>query len=507
MWPATPLIDRLILGLATCLVILTAVVAIAPDIAPAAINVRADVALVTAAFLGSGAVAALEWSRGRIDGDGGAMLRGAAFAALATVNGLNLGVVLLDMEAAVGASLEDPGQAPVVVTTLGRGIAAAILVVAGLPGIRRRVIGPAGVAVLIVPAFAIVALGALAVAGEGRFPGLVDGAALDAIRADPTAVLSPDAAPLLMAVQTVIGAAFIFAAAVAYRSFRASGRAGEGLLACGLVVAAFSQVHSSIHPGAYAGLLTTADLLRLGFYAILLTAIVVDRRDDLRALREANVELRRLANVELATAALEERARLAREIHDGLAQDLWYAKLKHSRLAQRADFVGETLQLSREVEGAIDAALAEAQHAVAAMRQGSDAGSIADALARHVDDFADRFAVRAEFTVEGQAPDVGPRVRAEVLRIVQEALTNARRHADATVVRVTLVAGVDLRITIADNGRGFRPEDATPGFGLESMRQRANLIGAVLSVASESQGGTRVELALPREHMSGGGGP
>jgi signal transduction histidine kinase len=320
---------------------------------------------------------------------------------------------------------------------------------------------------------------------------------------DPTAVLDPTTAPVYVVIQALIGAAFLTAALLAYRSFRSSQRTGEGLIACGLVVAAFSQVHAAIHPGTYAGLITTADLLRLGFYGFLLAGIVVDNRDDLRALRKANLDLRRLADAELAAAALEERARLAREIHDGLAQDLWYAKLKQSRLAQRAGFAGEQLELSQEVEGAIDAALAEARHAVAAMREGAQAGSLADALERHVDDFGDRFALRAELRTDGPIPEVGPRVQAEVLRIVQEAMTNARRHADATVVRVEVHSSVDLTIVISDNGRGFHADAITPGFGLESMRQRADVIGATLTVTSEPQGGTRVELRIPK-HVTGG---
>jgi signal transduction histidine kinase len=210
------------------------------------------------------------------------------------------------------------------------------------------------------------------------------------------------------------------------------------------------------------------------------------------------MEVRRLAEAEFAAAALEERARLAREIHDGLAQELWYAKLKQSRLAQIADFSDEPRQLSQEVEAAIDMALAEARHAVAAMRGGSEAGPLLEMLRRQVEDFSDRFAIRVELVREGTAePDIGPRAHAELIRIVQEALTNVRKHADATVVRVVVATDDELRITISDNGRGFRPDAAPVGFGLESMRQRADVIGARLSVTSAPHDGSRVELVMP----------
>jgi signal transduction histidine kinase len=214
-------------------------------------------------------------------------------------------------------------------------------------------------------------------------------------------------------------------------------------------------------------------------------------------LRAANVEVRRLAEAQLASVALEERARLAREIHDGLAQDLWYAKLKQSRLAQIIPRGDEATTLSDEVGDAIDAALGEARQAGIAMRPGGEPGHLPEMIERQVDDFADRFAVRAETTVTGPIPALDPRTQAEVLRIVQEALTNIRKHADATVVRVTVETDGDLRVNIADNGRGFRPDVPTGGFGLESMRQRADLIGASLTVSSAPRDGTRVELRLP----------
>jgi signal transduction histidine kinase len=491
------IVDSLILVLAAGLVFATLVIVVTPDLAPAVVNDRFDVALVTASLLVSGAVAALQWARGRLGGDGAALLRAASFAVLATVNSLILIVLLLDVEHLVGGRLEEPGQVPIVVTVVGRGVAALLLVVAGLPWVRLRAVAWSGWLVLVVPVTLVLGASLLATIAGDRLPPLVGPEALEQLAVEPTGALEPAVAPLYVLIQAFIGAAFLTAALLAYRSFQVSRRLGEGLIACGLVLAAFSQVHAAIHPGTYAGLITTADLLRLGFYGFLLAGIIVDNRDDLRALRQANIELRRLADAERAAATLGERARLAREIHDGLAQDLWFAKLKHSRLAQRAGFEGEALELSHEVEGAIDAALAEARHAVATMREDGQPGSLADALQRHVDDFSDRFALRAELAIEGPAPELDPRSRAEVLRIVQEALTNARRHADATVVRVTVTSGMDLRITVVDNGRGFRPESTTPGFGLESMRQRAALVGGTLDVSSTPQDGTRVELVIP----------
>ena len=85
----------------------------------------------------------------------------------------------------------------------------------------------------------------------------------------------------------------------------------------------------------------------------------------------------------------------------------------------------------------------------------------------------------------------------ELLRIVQEALTNARRHSGAQHVGVSLwVEGNDLVAEVSDDGRGFETETA-PGIGLRNMRERAAALGGKLEVQSEPGGGTRVRLRAP----------
>jgi signal transduction histidine kinase len=125
--------------------------------------------------------------------------------------------------------------------------------------------------------------------------------------------------------------------------------------------------------------------------------------------------------------------------------------------------------------------------------------SLAEVLHTYVDDFADRFGIRAEFVVEGEVPRLSARTEAEVLRIVQEALNNVRRHADATLVRVNLdcTEGA-IRATVGDNGKGFdaaaRPPDR---YGLRGMAERAELIGAGLEIQSRPADGTKVVLNIP----------
>jgi signal transduction histidine kinase len=158
------------------------------------------------------------------------------------------------------------------------------------------------------------------------------------------------------------------------------------------------------------------------------------------------------------------------------------------------------MALTVELDDAIDAGLAEARQAVMATRDGGEAGlSFCELMAHFVDDFADRFGLRAEFSCEQDLPPLGPRVEAELLRIAQEALTNVRRHADATFVRVQAAFDADsLALLVADNGRGFDPETVgDSAYGLASMRERATLIGAGLTVDSRPLDGTRVRVVVP----------
>lgn len=500
--------DLPLLVLLIVLTAMTVVVVVVPSMRPAVVNDRLDIGIVTAGALVAFAVAGLDWTRARVTHDPASVLRASAFSVLAMLNGLTLLIGVTGLDAELGATLEDPGPLPLLVGMVARGAAAVLLVLAGIAALRRfRTPRRPGFVLLAAPFGVGVLLVAMALARDG-LPPLIGPDVTDALAADPTAPLPLGIGTTLEIVQVGIGLAYLAAALLAHRSYRRSGLPADALFAAGLLVAAFSQVHSAIHPGSYSSVVTVGDMLRLAFYAVLLFAIVAESRRDMEDLRAATREIRRLAEAEFASVALAERARVAREIHDGLAQDLWYAKLKHTRLAQLGAFAGEQRALSDEVETAIDAALAEARNAVAVMREGAGTGTgpFLDVLRRHVDDFADRFAIRADLEAEGSPPTLSSRTQAEILRIVQEALTNVRRHADATTVRVHVQHDGDLRLTISDNGRGFDADEPQAGFGLHSMRQRADLLGATLEVRSERQNGTRVELVVPAGRREDGDG-
>ncbi len=437
-------------------------------------------------------VGVLSWLRYRQRAEPIALFQTAAFLVLALSNGLLLGFATAGLEALAGLSLSSPGQAPLYVFTLARLLAAALLVMGSVDTLRHR--RPRWPRFILVVSPLLLLFGVALV--EWRAPQLP---ALAVPAAAPAGAL-PTPTLLGVTLGLVTAGMFLWAAALSRRMYRRDRALADGYLALGLVIGAYALGATALDPGTYTGLVTTGDLLRLTFDLVLLLSIPADAVVTMTALRRANVELARLRSVEVERAALDERARLSRELHDGLAQNLWLAKLKAARLAALPALGPEADALAGELGTAIDAGLAEAREAVHMLRlDAAPSGTLHELLAGTVDEFADRYGLRVELECGPDLPALSPRAQAEALRITQEALTNVRRHADATVVRVrAAVENGQLALRVDDNGRGFDPGAvAATAFGLASMRERASLIGGQLSVDSAPASGTRVHLRVP----------
>ncbi|WP_306188120.1 sensor histidine kinase [Streptomyces sp. MK5] len=199
----------------------------------------------------------------------------------------------------------------------------------------------------------------------------------------------------------------------------------------------------------------------------------------------------------------DERRRLAAEIHDTLAQGLTGIIAQLQVVANTPD-----RQAAREhVDRAVDLArhsLGEARrsvHNLAPVALEND--GLPEALKKTVAEWGERTAVRAEFTVTGTAEQLHEEVAATLLRIAQEALSNAARHAHATRVGVTLsFMGDEVSLDIRDDGRGFDPlalpaRTRAGGFGLDGIRARAERIAGSLTLESEPGHGTAVSARVP----------
>jgi PAS domain S-box-containing protein len=200
------------------------------------------------------------------------------------------------------------------------------------------------------------------------------------------------------------------------------------------------------------------------------------------------------------TAVLEERTRMAREIHDTLAQAFTGILLQLGAAERVLAEVPEQGQAHlRTIGDLAREGLAEARRSVQALRpQALEQGDLAGALARMVEQLNTQPDTQITFRLGGSARPLPPAVADHLLRMGQEAITNALRHAQASQIGVELTFGdAELTLRVTDDGRGFAGDIAPrPGhFGLTGMQERAGLIGAQLTVESQPGCGTRVELA------------
>lgn len=197
-------------------------------------------------------------------------------------------------------------------------------------------------------------------------------------------------------------------------------------------------------------------------------------------------------------ATADERRRLAREMHDGVAQDIVYLGYLVDSLAARpaSPEQGDSLALLRS---RITAVVSEVRRSVETLRTSVGAaeslGSAIGGLARNLSEVS---GIPIQVTADEHTARLRPEVEAELFRITQEALNNAVKHSGATSIDVHCqVHAPSALITVADNGRGMREQPRKDSYGLTIMRERAHLVNAELLIEDRPSGGLRVEVRLP----------
>lgn len=212
-------------------------------------------------------------------------------------------------------------------------------------------------------------------------------------------------------------------------------------------------------------------------------------------------------------AVVEERERIARELHDGIAQVLGYVNTKSQAVDGflAAGRVEEARLQVAELGTAARAVYVDIREAILGLRgpiePGQGLGAAIEAHARRVA-AASRFALDVSITPDARDLRLDADAESQVYRIVQEALTNVRKHAAARRVRIAVAVADDrLQITVEDNGRGMAPVTASndvPHYGLRSMRERAAAIGATLDIRDRDPAGVAVSLDFPlADHRRG----
>lgn len=252
---------------------------------------------------------------------------------------------------------------------------------------------------------------------------------------------------------------------------------------------------------------------RVRNYAVAASSLVdwrgipVGRLLLLRDVTDQNKVQAQLLEQARALAVLQERDRVARELHDDLGQVLGYVKLQTQTARDH---------LARDQANAADNDLAQlaavVQDVHADVREyilGARSGNHAEtgflpALEQFLRRFGDSNRIRTELIAPPELAEgvLEPMVEVQLLRIIQEALTNTRKHANATWVRVS-IALLDERaqITVQDNGVGFDPAELANGegqrFGLQFMRERASGIGGSVEIDTQPGAGTRAVIFVP----------
>jgi signal transduction histidine kinase len=328
------------------------------------------------------------------------------------------------------------------------------------------VFGAAGLLLAAIGLFVAVLAGHLPV---GMDPGL----------SPPDALARPQMSghPVLLAAQLLCAALYAVAAVGFTRRAESTNDELLRWFSSGCIFASVAAMHYFLFPSLYSRWVYTGDVARLLAHLALLAG----------AAREIGRYWKTLA----AVAVLEERRRIARELHDGLAQELAFI----ARQAHRAE-EGRTA-LDHEITDAAERAVADARFAIASLTRPLDE-PLDIALAEAVEQVADRLGQKIVLDVQSNVR-VDPATRQELVRIAREAVSNAARHGRANTVWLELSNGGRIRLRIADDGVGFEPNrvDRRKRFGILSMRERARALDADFRLASAPGRGTEIEVILP----------
>jgi signal transduction histidine kinase len=454
---------------AACAAAFTLLVSVGSAVSFAYRNPSLHVAVETAAALISVVAAQLAWGRFRQSLELRDLLLTCALGVFAVTNSLFSAVPAIADEA--------PGPfatwAPVAGRVLGAALLAASAIVRSAhlrhaERVARRVLLACAAALLVLVLGVLLAGDLLPVA----------------IPAD----LSPESAgrPRIVGNPTVLASellSMLLFSVTAAGYLRIAERTGDELarwLAIAGVLGAFSRLNFFLFPSLYSAYFYTGDVLRLAFFVALAVG--------------GALEMSRLRAVMAGAAVLQERERIAREIHDGVAQDLAFILQHGRRLAGRPGASPALAPLVTAAQRALD----ECRHAIASLTRTGDE-PLAEALTLTALETAGREGGQVETDIAADVT-VPAGTQDALLRVTREAIINAIRHGGADTIRVQLSEDSNVRLVVSDDGRGFdvaRAAEAPGRLGLRSMEARIRAVGGELKIESEPQRGTRVEVRLP----------
>jgi signal transduction histidine kinase len=216
------------------------------------------------------------------------------------------------------------------------------------------------------------------------------------------------------------------------------------------------------------------------------------------------IQMAQLAEQAKDAALLEERNRMASEIHDTLAQAFTGISLQIEVVKSLVHEESQTIQqILKHISQLAESGLSEARRSVWALYPlAAEYADLAQLLYESVEQMTRNTSIAVDVNVQGSPYSLPPFIGMNLLRIGQEAVTNALKHAQADTIAIELVYDSDrISLTIYDNGRGFTPpttlDNINGGFGLISMYERCDRIGAQLSLSSQPGQGTQILVEAP----------
>lgn len=201
-------------------------------------------------------------------------------------------------------------------------------------------------------------------------------------------------------------------------------------------------------------------------------------------------------------AIIEERNMLASELHDSIAQSLAYLKIQGKLLDEslKAKNIDQSLEDLVQIRKGIEECNQDVRELLVHFRTKIESEGLEATLKKFLEKFRSETGINTEFEVEENLPALSPGEEVHIFHIVQEALANARKYADATRVKVSVKCNDSFDVTIEDNGQGFDIEEVkgkgSSHVGIDIMQERAIRLGGALAIESNAGLGTRVRLTM-----------
>jgi signal transduction histidine kinase len=243
-----------------------------------------------------------------------------------------------------------------------------------------------------------------------------------------------------------------------------------------------------------------AELRRLLWQTVLLgvvvaVIVVVRLRVLERRSEEAERQMRELSQ-QLVNTQEEERKNLSRELHDHVAQVLTGLRMELGRMERMSATVGPVVA---ECKALVDDMFRTVRNLALGLRPSMlDDFGLQAALGWQARDFMSRYALDVDLTMDGDFDALPDKHRTCVYRVVQEAMTNCVRHAEAKRIQIAVSAvGRELRVRVSDDGRGLDPGQRWKGLGLRGIDERVKELQGTMVISRETAGGTTMLVSIP----------